>query len=287
MIKLEYAQIDWLLNAHCKLQCSYCRPEWKNGPADRPLNDYLEVIKKLQRTRYCHHPKILWRIGGGEPLHFPYLTEVLQAIRAWPSWIRLDTSGDDTYFALYRVLDLINHIHLTYHEWQNDDVVGFILEECRAKQKKVTMAFPLLPGRINETREKINYYQQRGFECTEQILYEPDGRFIKSYSEVDLNRIFRRSDDATTEAAVPGYTDLSIINSVDPVYTGLPCYAGVDWIHINPKGFVSYSECGGRNEHFNAFDSAWQAPGEHFACTMGQCRSKNDREKIRISKIMF
>ena len=287
MITLEHAEINWLLNGHCKLQCSYCRPEWKSGPADRPLQDYLDVIGKLQSTRYRHHTTALWKIGGGEPLHFPHLTEVLQAIKKLPSILRLDTSGDDTYFAIYRILHLIDWLHLTYHEWQNDDVVGFILDECKARDKKVTMEFPLIPGRINETREKINYYQQLGYECTEQILYEPDGRFIRTYSQVDVNRIFRRSDEATTENTTPVYTDLSIINSIDPVYTGLPCYAGVDWIHINPKGFASYSQCGGRNEHFNVFDPNWKAPGDHFACTVGQCRNVNDRKKIRISETML
>jgi hypothetical protein len=80
----------------------------------------------------------------------------------------------------------------------------------------------------------------------------------------------------------PNYIDLRVVNNDDPVYTGLPCYAGVDWLHINPKGFVSHSQCGGRNEHFNAFDPNWQPPNDHFPCSVNQCRHDNDRKKIRI-----
>ncbi|CAB4241895.1 4Fe-4S single cluster domain containing protein [uncultured Caudovirales phage] len=289
MIELNHAEVSWSLNAYCKFQCAYCLPEFKSGELDKPIDQYLTIVEKLQRTRYQHHSKIYWEIGGGEPLHFPHLSTILKKIKEKPSIVRLDTSGDDTWFSLYGVINLIDIVKLTYHSWQNDDVFGFILEQCQEKNISVSVEVPLEPGRIFESREKVKYFKDLGYTCNEQILYDSSRQLHHKYSTVDVNRIFGRADDWEPEPVIldpnkpfPGYIDLSVVNNTDPIYTGLPCYAGVDWLHINPKGFVSYSQCSGRSEHFNAFDADWQPPSSHFPCSVKQCRNEHDRRKIRI-----
>jgi len=282
MIELEYAEVSWFINAHCKLQCSYCHPEFKNGGLDKTLDQYLTVIEKLQQTRYKHHSKILWKIGGGEPLHFPNLSSILKKMRERPCIIRLDTSGDNSYFSAYGILNLIDRLKLTYHYWQNDDIVGFILEQCLEKNIGVSIIVPLAPGQIHESREKVEHFRQRGYVCNEQVLYDRDGKLHHGYSNIDLNRIHHRPDDEIIEPVVPKYIDLSVVNNTDPIYTGMPCYAGVDWLHINPKGFASYSHCGGRSEHYNVFNPDWQPPDNHFPCNVIQCKNEKDRRTIRI-----
>jgi hypothetical protein len=289
MLELNYAEVSWNLNAYCKFQCAYCPSEFKNGELDKSLDQYLTVVQKLQDSRYKHHSKIYWKIGGGEPLHFPHLSVLLKKMREQSCIIQLDTSGDDTWFSLYGVLGLLDKVNLTYHSWQNDDIVELILEQCQEKNVSIFINVPLLPGLITESREKVQYFKNLGHVCNEQILYDNGGELHHGYSTIDANRIFGRPDDWEPEPVVhdpnmpaPGYVDLSIINNVDPVYTGMPCYAGVDWIYINSKGFASYSQCGGRNEHFNVFDPAWQAPDNHFTCTVNQCRHDTDRKRIRI-----
>ncbi len=282
MINIGYAEVTWDLNAYCKFQCSYCQPSFKNGLLDQSVDQYLSIIEKLQHTRYQHHSMIHWNIGGGEPLHFPHLSVLLKKIKEKPSVVRLDTSGDDTWFSLYAVINLIDKIKLTYHSWQNDDVFDFILEQCKEKNIEVLIEVPLVPGLIFESREKVNRYKELGYDCQEQILLNVDGQLHLDYSTVDANRIYGRPDNHIPEEVAVDYIDLRIVNDIDPVYTGMPCYAGVDWIYINHKGFVSYSQCGGRNEPFNVFDPNWQPPGNHFPCTVNQCRSQQDRSKIRI-----
>lgn len=290
MIELEYAEVSWALNAYCKFQCAYCQPQFKSGELDKSVEQYLAIIDKLQNTRYQHHSKIYWKIGGGEPLHFPHLSTLLKKIKEKPSIVQLETSGDDTWFSLYGVINLIDKVKLTYHSWQNDDVFGFILEQCQEKNISATIEVPLVPGRIFESREKVKYFKELGYACNEQMLRDVDGQTHRGYSQLDENRIYGRPDDWKPAPIVrdpnkpdPNYIDLRIVNNTDPVYTGRPCYAGVDWLYINPKGFASYSQCGGRNEHFNAFDPAWQPPSNSFPCTVNQCRSEQDRTKIRIN----
>ncbi len=282
MIELAQAEVTWLLNSYCQHQCDYCRPEYKSGGLDRSVDEYLTVIEKLQNTRYQHHSKIHWKIGGGEPLHFPHLGTLLKKIRERPAIVTLDTSGDDTWFSFVRIAGLIDSLNLTYHSWQNDDVIDFILEQAQEKNISVSITVPLLPGLINESREKVQHFNNLGYVCSEQILYDDDGKLYRQYSQVDENRIFGRPDDYVAEPYAPASSDLSVVNNADPVYTGQACYAGVDWLYIGPKGFASYSQCGGRNEHYNAFDPNWQPPSNHFACTVNQCRSEQDRRTIRI-----
>jgi len=289
MIELEYAEVKWNLNAHCKFQCSYCDSQFKSGDLNKSADQYLSVIEKLQDTRYQHHKKIYWKIGGGEPLHFPHLSTILKKIKEKPSIVRLDTSGDDTWFSLYGVLNLIDSLKLTFHPWQNDDVFGFILEQSNEKNIAVEIEVPLAPGLIYESREKVKFFKDQGYNCREQILRDMGGSLHPSYSQVDKNRIFGRPDSWMPEPIVfvpnqpdPRHIDLRVVTEPEHVYTGLPCYAGVDWLYINPKGFVSYSQCGGRNEHYNVFDPLWQPPAQHFACTVNQCRNEQDRKKIRI-----
>ena len=292
MINLPYAEVTWMLNAHCKFQCSYCQPQFKNGGLNWSLDQYLTIIEKLQDTRYNHHSKILWKIGGGEPLHFPHLSTLLKKMKEKPCTIRLDTSGDDSWFSLYGVINFLDAVELTYHSWQNDDVFDFILEQCAEKNVSVSIVVPLVPDSITESRERVKQFVDRGYTCNEQVLHDADGELHRGYSTVDANRIFGRPDDYVPETVVfdpnapdPRYIDLSTANNTDPVYTGMPCYAGVDWLHIGHKGFVSYSQCGGRNEHYNAFDPDWQPPNTHFACTVNQCRHEQDRKTIRIISV--
>jgi MoaA/NifB/PqqE/SkfB family radical SAM enzyme len=289
MIQLEHAEVQWDLNGYCKFQCTYCQSQFKTGELKYSIDQYLTVIEKLQSSRYKHHSKILWRLGGGEPLHYPHLSTILKKIKEKPSITRLSTSGDDNWFTLYGVLNLIDEIELTYHSWQNDDIIDLILEQSKEKNVKVTITIPLIPGHILESREKIKQFKELGYDCNEQVLCNDDGQLYRGYTIIDENRIHGRPDNWLPEPVIldptkpdPNYVDLSVANTADPVYTGSPCYAGVDWLHIGPNGFVSYSRCGGRSEHFNVFDPNWVAPDNHFPCTVIQCRHENDRKKIRI-----
>lgn len=289
MIELDHAEVSWALNAYCKFQCAYCQPQYKSGELDKSIEQYLTVVEKLQQTRYKHHSKIYWKIGGGEPLHFPHLGTLLKKMKEKPSIIRLDTSGDDTWFSLYGVINLIDSVKLTYHSWQNDDVFDFILEQCKEKNVSVSIVIPLTPGRIAESKSKATHFRSLGYKCSEQVLRDASGQLYQGYSQLDANRIYGRPDDWTPEPVVfdpnkpdPNYVDLTSVTKLEHVYTGSPCYAGVDWMYIGPKGFVSYSQCGGRSEHYNAFDPAWQPPGNYFPCSVNQCRNDKDRRKIRI-----
>lgn len=281
------SEVTWTINSHCKFQCSYCLPEDKNGAVEHSIEQYLTVVDKIQRAHYQHHAQIHWTIGGGEPLHYPHLNLLLKKIKSRPAKVTVVTSGDDSWFSIYGILNYIDSLVLTYHPWQNYDVFDFILEQCQEKNISVQILVPLAPGKIHESRLVVERYLSLGYQCQEQVLQDIDRQPHQEYSRIDINRINYQADDYEPEpvdpnAPNPYHVSLSVVNDQDPVYTGRPCYAGVDWMSISARGFASYSQCGGRNEHYNVFDPAWQPPTSHFPCSVNQCRSSQDRKKIRI-----
>lgn len=280
---IKQSEIHWHLNDKCDIECSYCPGKYRAGTNQKSIEDYLTIVQKLQDSRYKNSESIHWKLGGGEPIQFPGLTSLLKKIKSKPSYIRLDTSGGNSWFDLIETKDYVDHYQLTHHFWQNESVLNFIIDFCQTDNKKLSVIIPLTPGRIFEDRDKIEQLKSQGINASEQILYNEGGSYWDGYSKVDINRILGRPDDYVTvqQPVESTYVDLSKAPMDDsPSYTGMGCYAGVDYIYISHKGFASGSECGGRDMG-NVFHTDWVAPYGPFTCPINYCRSSNDRNKIR------
>ena len=281
---MNRAEIHWKLNSYCEFDCVYCPGKYRAGNLDKTLDQYLDVVKQLQDTRYKYCDTINWFIGGGEPLHFPNLNLLLKEIKSKPSTIRLDTSGGDNWFSIMEIFNYIDHVRLTHHYWQNTTVLDYIIDMCKEQDKKINVIVPLASGKINESRAKIADLVAQGIKAEELILEEETGGFWNGYTSKDINLIKYLPEDYVEPPAEPvsNYVDLSVRDG-SPVYTGKLCYAGVDWISIGHRGFASASNCGGRPIG-NVFEPGWTAPSEPFPCSMIQCRDHQDRTKIRVNQ---
>lgn len=281
MITLKHAEVHWKLSSYCQFECSYCR--FKSREFDHTIEEYLEIVEKLQNTRYQHHDRIRWKLGGGEPLHFPGLIHILKKIKEKNSIVELETSGDDNWFKLYSVINLLDKVILTYHSWQQETMFEFLLDLCTENNVNLEIHIPLESGLINETRQKVKDLSDKGYTCQEQKLTNEDGSDWSGYTQIDLNRIYNRPDEYNVvHDSTPAYVDLSKVNDTDPINTGKPCYAGIDWINISAKGWAMYSHCAGRANPFNVFDPNWEPPSTTFSCNVIQCKSSMDRKKIRV-----
>lgn len=288
-MKIPQAEIYWHLTDICNTDCDYCPVRLRAGRNNKTTEEYLNVIEKLQVSRYKNAESIKWKIGGGEPLQFTGLNQILRKIKTKPCYVRLDTSGGASWFDLIETKDYIDHYKLTHHKWQNISVLNFIADFCQENNKKLDIVVPLNPGQIFEDREKIESLKSQGLNAYEQILYSDPrnrGDFWSGYSSVDINRINGLPDDWTpppADPAPPAYVDLSKPPIDDsPSYTGRGCYAGVDYIYISHLGYVVGSECGGRDLG-NVFDPEWIAPDGPFPCSMNYCRSKTDQKRLRMN----
>lgn len=278
---IEQAEIHWHLNDSCNYKCFYCLSKYSAGKNKKTIDQYLNIIEKLQSSKYKFARTIKWKLGGGEPLHFTGLNILLKKIKSKPSYVRLDTSGGETWFEMLEIKNLIDHVLLTHHYWQNISVLNYIIDFALENNKKLNIIIPLQPRKILECRELIEKLKTGGIEVHEQILYDEEGKMISEYNNYDLYLITGKSDSDNKPAP---YVDLSIPPKDDtPSYTGLPCYAGMDYMFISAKGYISGSVCGGRNLG-NIFDQEWSPVNEPFACVMNFCRSAADRKKIRINQ---
>ena len=79
----------------CTLSCEFCRV-WQNPIHEQdylPLADAIQDLKMLSsRPRALH-------LGGGDPLLYPHIEELLSAVRSWFTSVRVYTPGL-TYLAL-------------------------------------------------------------------------------------------------------------------------------------------------------------------------------------------
>ena len=282
---MKELEINWKLNSYCEYGCEYCSGKWSKGNLDKTLDQYLDVVEKLQTTRYPYGDKIKWILGGGEPLNFPNLNQLLQKIKEKNSYIRLDTSGGDSWFGVMEIINYVDYFKITHHSWQNVSVLDFIVDNCNEYNKKLMVIVPLHPGKILESRKKVLELKEKGINAQEQILYRSEGDSWQGYSKKDNNLIRGLPEDYVDPPLVPmPYVPLNEPPKDDsPSYTGKLCYAGVDVLTIDHKGFAKGSDCGGRPIG-NVFEEGWTAPNGPFPCSMLWCRSTNDRNTIRVNQ---
>ena len=282
---MKTLEINWKLNSYCEYGCEYCHGKWSKGNLDKTLDQYLDVIEKLQATRYPHGDRIKWMLGGGEPLNFPNLNQLLQKIKSKPSQVRLDTSGGDSWFNVMEIINYVDQFRLTHHSWQNTSVLDFIIDHCKDNKKKIKVLIPLLPGKILEGKDKVAELISQGIDAEPQTLKTANGMMWPQYSKKDKNLIRGLPEDYEDPPYVaPPYVPLNEPpKDNSPSYTGKLCYAGIDMLTIDHKGFAVASECGGRSSG-NVFEEGWMAPDGPFACPMLWCRSSNDRERLRINQ---
>jgi len=283
---MKSLEIDWKLNSYCEHDCEYCPSKWSGGELNKTLDQYLDVVDKLQHTRYQHGDRIRWVIGGGEPLHFPNLNLLLKKIKEKNSYIRLETSGGDSWFGIMEVINYIDYLKVTHHHWQNTSVLDYIIDLCKENNKKIRILVPLAPGKIKECRAKVQELIELGIGAKEQVLINEDGSNWSGYSRKDINLIQHLPEDYIENAVKfdPVYIPLNEPpKDNSPSYTGKQCYAGVDYLFITNKGYAIGSECGARDIG-NVFDPNWQAPNSSFACPMLWCRSPGDKARLRIDQ---
>jgi hypothetical protein len=239
-----------------------------------------------------HAKMIKWKLGGGEPLEFPGLGIILNDIKKKPSFVRLDTSGGETWFDLMPIIHLVDHIKFTQHGWQNPSVLNFVIDLCQENNVKLDVIIPLEPGKILECKKRAIELANAGISVHEQTLMDSSGgNLYTGYSPSDINLINGLPEDWTPPPEPvqdpnqpnPAWVDPRIIQNPEFVYTAKQCFAGVDYLFISGKGWASASNCGGRDLG-NVFNDNWAAPDTSFACPMFQCLSEADRTRIRTNQ---
>lgn len=294
-------QITWQISGGCSYDCWYCPPRYRNNPNYKTVDEYLSVIDKLQNYgQRAHIPKLNWKFKGGEPLQFSNFNILLRQVKSKHSRVTLETSGGDSWFDLMEVINHVDRLIMTHHYWQNETVVEYAIDLFKEQGKEIKILVPLVAGQVKESRAKIEKFRALGVEVNEQQLLGNQGGLHEKYSLRDLNIIYGRPEDWEPPPPTPApeippldptmpppppppdpqWIDPRQDNG-NPSYTGKPCWAGVDWLYIDSKGYAKGSECGGRDIG-NIFEPDWTPPDMSFSCPMMFCHHESDRKNIRI-----
>lgn len=280
-------KIIWQISGQCTHECWYCLPKYRNNPYYKTTDEYLKVIDLLQNHgNRASIPTMKWKFKGGEPLQFPNFNILLKQIKSKDSFITVETSGGTSWFDFMEISNNIDALILTYHYWQNESVLDYIVDTMQEQEKKLRVVIPMLPGKMKECKNHAKSLRDKGINVKEQLLLTETGMHIGNYSLADLNIFYERDENwVPPEASAPTapvWVDPRIDDGA-PVYTGKPCWAGVDYLYISSKGFTSGSECGGRDIG-NVFEPGWVPPDTAFSCPMLFCRSNFDKQNIRINQ---
>lgn len=279
-------KIYWNLHNFCEAQCSYCPSKLWGGSEPRHISEYMDRVKKAIIHYDSLGKQIDWFFTGGEPLHYFDFPEILKICKENGGTIDLTTNGGKIWLDWWAVEPHIDNLNLSYHYWQNPNLIKFILDIFKTKNKSFTVHIPIRPTHFEEDMERVfNIENTFDIIVSKQILYKyaDPGHGMFEYTKEQLGIIkgevaikeqeFRKLDYAEQQSQM-------VI--AHPSYTGMICSAGIDALYITEEGWVTGSQCGNRNLG-NIWAESFQFPVMGHKCGMVYCFAPNDKFLTKIS----
>jgi organic radical activating enzyme len=297
--------ISWTLNDYCKSECSYCPISLRGGDLPSETTDYLRIANLLiESYSKKQQRQIEWIFNGGEPLDMNDIAMFLKLCRTNSRSVTLHTNGGRLWLDWWAIEPYVDHLHLTFHYWQNPALIKYISDTFHSKGKKINISSPIRHDNVQQDLDRVIELEETlGFLITKTILYkeaDPSAGMF-NYKHEDLKKIdfFNKSKDQRErmlQEKIPKkvkileekiyfeettwderYEDTYNNN---PVYTGQLCNAGVEYLNIVAKGWVSGSNC--NNQPLgNIWHNGWMPPQGPQTCTMKACVNESDQ---RITK---
>lgn len=275
--------IHWQLSNYCKAECSYCPTSLRGGLYPEEDHDYVKVTNiivdhynnKLGR-------KIHWTFDGGEPLDLLNLVRILKTAKADTNTVCLNTSGGNLWLDWIAVEPAIDHLVLTYHYWQNPNLINYIITVFQEKQKSIQIKVPIRPDNFREDMDRAKQIEQdKNLGPLKVILYknaDPIGGMF-AYTREQLMEIqgisLVEEDDKFKSKTYHEQLDEKI--KTNPSYTGKLCNVGIERLNIWHNGFVSGSAC--NNQPLgNVWQDGWTPPIGPQACAMLACMNPDDQQ---------
>lgn len=297
--------IFWSLHDYCKSECEYCPIQYRGGPLHRETSEYIRVINVLISAYKDAGRSIQWHIDGGEPLDMDGIVTILKLCRTNGEYLFLNTNGGKLWMDWWAIEPYVDALKLTYHYWQNPALMKYIIDTFRKKDKHIEVTVPIRPGEHfnSDITRATNLETACNFYVSKSLLYkEADSTAgLFSYSHEELNNIyFWNLPINDRKGMLPD--DLYDVNTVSPLvrekiefdnsswderyqkrhqaspkFTGQPCNAGVERLHIGHLGWASGSCCGNQSMG-NIWQPDWYPIVAPQKCGMLSCVIEFDRE---------
>ena len=146
--------INWMLHDHCTSECSYCPTRLRGGPIPKGILDYMAVTTKLIDHYDSLDRKINWTFGGGEPLDMFDFPMMLKLCKERGGNIELTTNGGKLWLDWWAIEPHIDILHLSYHYWQNPNLIKFIIQAFQKANKPIDISVPIRPNFVDEDMQR-------------------------------------------------------------------------------------------------------------------------------------
>ena len=289
-------RITWALNDYCSYQCEYCPTAFRGGGEPPETKEYIKVANIINENYKSLGRRIEWAINGGEPLDMNDIVTVLKTCKNSTNKITLHTSGGKLWMDWWALEPYIDALELTYHHWQNEALMDYIVQIFIKNKKHIFLHAPVHPSRFVNDMERISRFEDKhGIWIHKQVLYinaTHSAGMLSSYSDDQL---------AIMEEPKPGLINsppAKQINLVqekkyfeettwheryqhsvtqNPSYTGKFCNMGIEYLYIGNQGWVSGATCNNRPLG-NIWHEGWAPPNTPHRCGMIACRDSGDQQ---------
>jgi organic radical activating enzyme len=273
--------IHWELNNYCTGGCSYCPSRFWGGEKPESITEFVKVA----RTIIDHYDglgrKIDWHFSGGEPLEFFDLPEVMKLCKQADGTIELFTNGGKLWLDWFAVEPNVDKLHLTYHYWQNPNLVKFIIQAFQKKSKPFNIMVPIRTDYFDADWSRASELEQEfGIEIKRLPLYKEAAmdQGLYPYTEEQLVRLFGKEWVEARKQEVPKtFQEVrQEIISISPSFTGKRCNVGIERLHIGHNGYTYTTDCGIKGCG-NVWNGTLDLPKEPTICNRSVCASGADQ----------
>lgn len=274
--------ISWNLNSFCTAECSYCPMQLRGGELPRSIVDYVNVAEKIINHFQKLNRKIYWRFSGGEPLDMFDFPMLLKLCKNNNGNVELTTNGGKLWMDWWAIEPHIDSLHLSYHYWQNFNLIKYIVGVFQKNNKTIEVIVPIRPDYFDEDiLRAIEIENTFNITTSKAILYNNADQIggMFPYTEQQLRIV--RGEELVQEKIYFEKTTfqerLQETLATNPSFIGKFCNVGIESLTISHDGWASGSSCG--NTFLgNIWTDSFELPTQPQICKMISCVNDEDQK---------
>jgi organic radical activating enzyme len=276
-------KVFWELTNYCTAGCFYCPAKFWGGEKPRTYGDYYTAITTIINHYASIGRYIDWTFTGGELLEINDFPLILKLCKENNGTTEITTNGGTQWLDWWVIEPYVDSLHLTYHYWQNPNLIKYILQTFSKKNKSFRVTVPIRYNGFEEDLSRADKLEdEHGLSVTRSILYhEADPSIgMLGYSESQLERLYGVEwvdVNVRKKVKLTHKEEFQQLLNVNPSYTGKLCNVGIEFLRINNAGWVSGSFC--NTAHLgNLWNGTLQLPNGPQPCKMISCINLEDQK---------
>ncbi len=279
---MSETKIYWTLHNHCTAGCFYCPSQYWSGEVEHSVNEYLDVTKQICDHFSALNRNINWTFDGGEPLAMFDFPMILKLCKDNNGKITLKTNGGRLWLDWWAIAPNVDHLILTYHYWQNKNLINYIIDTFIKAEKSFEIIVPFRPGHVNEDMQRLLELEARyTFKTTPTLLHRQNNNLLGylDYTEEEIINVMGK--DFLFQLLKDKMTTFENKNeirmSISPSYSGKLCNVGIEQIYISADGWATGSSCN-NTPLGNIWNKTFSLPNAPSVCKMISCVNNEDQK---------